>query len=109
MVADRRVGPAGVAAAGRAELPVGDAAERRARRLALAPSRGAGGTEGRPRPSGLVLGCCSAGRGPRVEAVERPPLAMVPVEQQQQHRLRTVAQQHQQSMNGHKGEFILSS
>ena len=31
MVADRRAGPAGVAAEGRAELPVGDAVEGRAR------------------------------------------------------------------------------
>jgi len=83
MVADRRAGPAGVAAAGQAELPAGDAAAGRARRPALAPSRGAGGAAGRPRPPGLVPGCCAAGRGPRVEAVERPPLAMVPVEQQQ--------------------------
>ncbi|XP_066342589.1 uncharacterized protein [Miscanthus floridulus] len=41
MVADRRAGLAGVAAAGRAELPAGDAATGRARWPALAPSRGA--------------------------------------------------------------------
>ena len=43
MVADRRAGPAGVAAAGRAELPVEDTTAGRARWPALAPSRGAGG------------------------------------------------------------------
>ena len=42
MVADRRAGPAGVAAAGRAELPTGDAAAGCAHRTALAPSHGAG-------------------------------------------------------------------
>ena len=83
MVEDRHAGLAGIEAAGRAELPVEDTTAGRARWPALAPSRGAGGAAGRPRPPGLVPGCCAAGRGPRVEAVERPPLAMVPVEQQQ--------------------------
>ena len=62
MVADRRAGPAGVAAAGQAELPAGDAAAGRARRPALAPSRGAWCVGGRPRPTALAAARGAAGR-----------------------------------------------
>jgi hypothetical protein len=106
-----RRGSSGVAAARRAKLPVGVTAARRACRPARTLSHGAGGAArrarrsmsalahggvdavGGTRPPGLVPGGCAARRAPRAEAVEQPPLAMVPVEQQLQHRPRTVAQQ----------------
>ena len=52
------------------EIGFVSAAAGQARWPTLAPSRGAGGTAGRPRPSGLVPGSCAVGRGPRVEAME---------------------------------------
>jgi hypothetical protein len=95
--------------AGAGPISRGRGAMRRARRSMSALAHGGVDAVGRTRPPGLVLGRCAARRAPRAEAVEQPPLAMVPVEQLLQHRPRTVAQQQQQSMNGHKGEFILSS